>query len=257
MARTENELEFVFGKNEKFFLDNNSPIPLYHQMERIMLERISKPEAVNKVIPPEFDLIDIFGVSRATIKKTLDNLVNKGYIERRRGIGTKVVKHQLTEDLTRLKSYTEEMESKGLGIISKLLQATHEVPEAEVRENLQTGEDEECVCIRRLRGTSEVFPVVLLRSIIPPRVGLTLDEDFSGSLYRIIEQKFRMPIVSASETIEAAKATEDQARALEIEPGDAVLIMKRICYTHSNVPVEYVRAVYRPDRYKFSIYLNR
>lgn len=66
-----------------------------------------------------------------------------------------------------------------------------------------------------------------------------------------------MRIVWAQETIEAARASEEQARLLEIKEGDPVLIMERVSYIEGDRPIEFVRAVYRPDRYKFSIKLTR
>ena len=53
------------------------------------------------------------------------------------------------------------------------------------------------------------------------------------------------------------KGDADQARYLQIRQGDTVLLIDRITYTHGNRPIEYVRGVYRPDRYKFSLRLNR
>ena len=255
--KTAENTEIIFGKDERFYLDAQSPVPLYHQMEKVILDRISKPEAINKMIPPEFDLIEIFGVSRATVKKTLDNLVNKGMLERRRGIGTRVIKNQLIEDLARLKSYTEEMESRGVVISTQLLDVSERNPDAYIREKLKLNNHEKTISICRLRGTSEVFPVVLLRSDIVTDIGVTLEDNFSNSLYRLIEQKHRVRIIWAQETIEAAEATQEQAEKLEINPGDPVLIMERISYIENDRPIEFVRAVYRPDRYKFSIRLSR
>lgn len=247
----------IFQKFERFHLDADSPIPLYHQMEKIILDRISKPEMLDRMLPPEFELIDIFGVSRATVKKTLDNLVGKGLLERRRGIGTRVVKHQIIEDLARLKGYTEEMESRGLRISTKVLDVIEHVPDVMIQQKLGLAEGERTISIQRLRGTSEVFPVVLLRSEIPVAYGIDIKDDFSQSLYRLLEQKYDRAILWAEETIEAATATREQAKFLEIKTGDTVLIIQRVTYTHNNHPLEYVKGVYRPDHYKFSIRLRR
>lgn len=250
-------VEPVFQPTERFNLNPSSPIPLYHQMEQIILSRISKVEMVGKRMPSEFELIEIFDVSRATVKKTLDNLVNKGLIERRRGVGTRVIKHQIIEDLAHLTGYTEKMESKGLTTRTQILEVKEHIPSTEIRNKLQLEEGEKSLSVRRLRGTDQVFPIVLLRSEIPVDLKIDPHEDFSHSLYWLIEEKYHIPIVWGEETIEASTATADQARYLQIRQGDTVLIMDRITYTHGNRPIEYVRGIYRPDRYKFSIRLNR
>ena len=247
----------VFDSCERFALDAQSPVPLYHQMEQILLDRIAAPETIGRLLPSEFELVDMFGVSRATVKKTLDNLVNKGLLERRRGVGTRVIKHQIIEDLARLKSYTEEMAGRNLVMQTRVLDAGRHAPSPDVAHKLALDRKDRSVFVRRLRGTSEVFPVVLLQSEMPTSLGLDPREDFSGSLYALIEQKLGVPIVWGEETIEASTANEEEAALLEIAPGAPVLIMERVSYTHANRPVEYVRGVYRPDRYKFSIRLHR
>ncbi len=248
---------FVIDPRERIRLNARSPVPLYHQMEEILLERIARPEMVGRRMPSEFELIDMFGVSRATVKKTLDNLVNKGLLERRRGVGTRVIKHQIIEDLARLKSYTEEMSARNVAIETRVLESGRHLPAAAVADKLALGRKAKSLFVRRLRGTSEVFPVVLLHSEVPADLGLETSEDFSGSLYALLEKKHAVAIVWGEETIETATASDDEARHLEIEPGSPVLVMERVSYTHGNRPVEYVRAVYRPDRYKFRIRLNR
>jgi GntR family transcriptional regulator len=251
------ESEALFSTDEHFFLDPNSPVPLYHQMEQIVLDRIARENAVGNKLPPEKDLMDIFGVSRATVKRTLDNLVGKGLIERKRALGTRIISQEITEHLARLTSYTEEMEGKGLKVETQVLAARLHIPEKPIRDKLQLIADEETLYIRRLRGTSEIFPVVLLQSEIPARFGISPHEDFSGSLYRLVEMKYKIPIKWAEEEIRARKATSEEAKYLELRPGEGVLVMERVSRTRDNRPMEFVRGVYHPDRYKFSVRLKR
>jgi len=248
----------LFRPTERFALDAGSPIPLYHQMERIILDRIkTERKAVGRMLPPEKDLMVMFGVSRATVKKTFDNLVAKGLIARRRALGTWVIGQEITEDLARLSSFTEEMQRKGLQTSTEVLQVAVHLPEPWIAEKLQLAPGRETLCVRRLRGTSEFFPVVLLHSEIPAAYGLDPSEDFRGSLYELLESKSKIPIHWAEEEIRAAGATDEEARRLEIQPGDTVLVMERLTFTADNRPLEFVRGVYRPERYKYSIRLKR
>ena len=249
--------ESIFTLSERIPLDADSPIPLYHQMEQIILERIRQPEMLNRMFPSEFELMSIFGVSRATIKKAMDNLVQKGLLERRRGIGTRVISQQITEDLARLKGYTEEMRSKGLQIRTKVLGVELHVPDEQIRDALCIGAQEKTICIRRLRGTDKTFPVVLLHSELPESLGIDPGDDFSGSLYQLLEQKYHVSLLYAEETIYARVATAEEAKLLGVKTASPVLIMERVSYTHNNQPVEFVRGIYRHDRYKFSIRLKR
>jgi GntR family transcriptional regulator len=247
----------LFGPTERFYLDPNSPVPLYHQMEKIILDRIGAAGVVGCMLPREMDLLKIFGVSRATVKKATDSLVAKGLIRRQRAVGTHIVSLGVTEDLGRLTSFTEQMASRGLTVSTELLGVDQHVPGARVREKLQLKDGEQALSIRRLRGTSEVFPVVLLQSDIPVTFGISPEEDFCGSLYNLLEQNYRIPIEWAEEQISASRATPEEASHLRIRAGDVVLVMERQAFTHGNRPLEFVRAVYRPEHYTFSVRLRR
>ncbi len=247
----------LFKANERFRLDSDSPLPLYHQMEQIILDRITKERAVGWMLPREMDLVNIFGVSRATVKKTTEILAAKGLIERKRAIGTTVVRLAVSEDLGRLSSYTEQIESRGLRTSTQVLSVKTHLPMLLDRQRLKLAEGEKTLCIRRLRGTSEVFPVVLLQSEIPARFGVRPAEDFNASLYRLLEETYRIRIEWAEERISASNASEEEARLLNIKTGSTVLVMERITYTTNDQPLELVRAVYRPEHYTFTVKLKR
>jgi GntR family transcriptional regulator len=247
----------LFDPGERFVLEPASPVPLYHQVEQILLERIAKNDAVGRMLPSEKELMQIFGVSRATVKTAFNTLVAKGLVQRRRALGTRVIRQQITEDLTRLTSYTEEMEKQGLRVSTQVVKTGVHVPDAYVRGKLQLREGDATVFVQRLRGTSECFPVVLFNSQVPTGFGITAEEDFRGSLYRLLEEKHAIPVEWAEEDIRAGKATDQEAQLLGIKCGDSVLVMERLTFTCGNRPVEFVCGVYRWEHYKYSIRLRR
>ncbi len=247
----------LFDAAERIQLDPSSPVPLYFQMEQVIKDRITRGNAVGRMLPPEKDLMEIFGVSRATVKKTLENLVDLGLIQRRRALGTRVIRQEITEDLGRLSSYTEQMESRGLQVKTRVLKADIHTPDPVVRGKLQLDEGDETLVIERLRGTNDVFPVVLLQSEIPRKFDISPSENFEGSLYRLLEKDHRIPIEWAHEEIFARKASKEEARHLGIKAGDGVLVMERLTVTRGDVPLEFVRGVYRPEYYRYSIRLKR
>ena len=251
------DAQTLFRPSERFHLNPSSPLPLYHQMEQIILDRISTEGVVGRRLPREMDLVEIFGVSRITVKKVTDNLVARGLIRRRRAVGTHIVSLGMTEDLGRLTGYTEQMATRGLTVSTEVLGVGEHVPDRKIFEKLQLKAGEKSLFVRRLRGTSEVFPIVLLQSDIPVSFGVSAQEDFCGSLYSLLERKYRIPIEWAEEQISASQATVEEARHLGIQAGDVVLVMERQTFTHGNHPLEFVRAVYRPEHYTFSVRLKR
>lgn len=248
---------FALDKSERFALNPDSPLPLYHQMEQILQERITLEGMAGRRLPSETDLVDIFGVSRMTVKKALENLSAKGYLDRRQGFGTIVTRPLITEDLGRLTGFTEIMTARGSTARTQVLFVGIHTPSSFVQSQLGLGPDEMTLNIRRLRGTTELFPIVLLETDIPLRFAIDVNDDFSGSIYKLLEEKHHLAIVSAVETISAAEASSDEAERLELAEGAGVLIMERQTFTAASVPLEYVRGVYRPDRYKYAVWLKR
>jgi GntR family transcriptional regulator len=178
-------------------------------------------------------------------------------IERHRALGTRVIGHEINEDLGQLRSYTEEMKLLGLQVRTEVLMCGLHVPESNVQDKLHLRPNEQTLYLRRLRGTNEVFPIVILNSEIPASYAINPNDDFTGSLYQLIEEKYRFPIQWAEEQISVAKATVEEARLLRLKPTEGVLVMERVTYTRENRPLEFVRGVYHPKHYTFSIRLER
>jgi GntR family transcriptional regulator len=256
-AGDEKQNRYILTPSQRFGLDVSSPVPLYHQMEQILLKIISSDDAVGKLLPPEQDLAAIFGVSRITVKKALDILASKGMVERRRALGTRVARPPVTEDLARLTSYTEEMEARGLSVKTRVLDTGIHVPNDVVREKLKLEAGQETVFVRRLRGTTDQFPVLLVETELPADLGITPDEDFTDSLYRMMESKHRISIAGAIDTLDAAKATPEQAQLLSIAKGDCVLVLEELAYAPDGRPLSFSTGIYRADRYRFSINVRR
>jgi GntR family transcriptional regulator len=163
----------------------------------------------------------------------------------------------MREDLGRLTGYTEQMARLGMQVSTVILDVAEIVAPTPVREKLGLHKREKVLSIHRLRGTSKVFPVVLLHSFVPTRYKLRREEDYTGSLYKLMEEKYRLPIVYADEEISARSATNEEAGRLKVAPGSPVLVMERVTYTNGDNPMEYVKAVYRPEHYTFSVRLKR
>ena len=169
----------------------------------------------------------------------------------------RVARPPVTEDLARLTSYTEEMEARGLSVKTRVLDTGKHVPNDTVREKLKLETGQETVFVRRLRGTTDQFPVLLVETELPAYLGITPDEDFTDSLYRMMESKHRISIAGAIDTLDAAKATSEQAQLLSIAKGDCVLVLEELAYAPDGRPLSFSTGIYRADRYRFSINVRR
>src|SRR5262245_14575220 len=103
-------------------LDAESPLPLYAQVESILTAGIADGTfPPGSRLPNEDELVERYGVSRTTIRQTIQNLIRRGLVEIRRGKGTFVLQPKITQELTELSGFVEDMNSLGRQASARVL----------------------------------------------------------------------------------------------------------------------------------------
>lgn len=227
-------------------------LPLHRQLEEWLRQQIkSGVWAPGAALPTEFELAARFGVSRAPIRQALTSLVNAGLIYRRAGRGTFVAPPKIGQALDTLRGVAEELRVQGLQPEVELLGVTRVEAPPEVRGVL--GADGEVPRIERLvRVGGE--PLLWDRSYLTPAVNLPPAGDHA--LFALVESS-GFAIEEAEQTIEAAGAEREAAQHLDLHVGDPVLVMNRITRARRGQPVIFTIAVYRGDRYRYRVALQR
>ncbi|MCP4629582.1 MAG: GntR family transcriptional regulator [bacterium] len=235
-------------------LNYDSFMPLYHQLKEIFLEKIEREELKEgDMIPSENDLQQIYDVSRATVRNAIQLLVNEGFMEKKKGRGTFVKRRKIEEHLPVLKSFTEEM--VGIDAGKKVISAKYIKPSPAVRARLNLASDERVFSLKRLMLV-DGRPLGILHSYIPAKFKLGLDEDYSKSLYRILE-KNGVRLKDADQTIEASMSDKGQTRLMGQKKSFATLVIRRVAYSINGEVVESVKGVYHGDRYRYTCRLTR
>lgn len=235
----------------------HSALPLYYRVREAIRERIEGGEwKPGDLIPPESKLLKAFSVSRATVRQALLLLVREGLLVRKQGRGTFVAARKIAEPLPRLVSFSEEMRHEGLvpsarNIKVELVQAPGRVAEA-----LHVSPGDTFLRLERVR-CADGRPIVLLVSYLPQALGIDMNEDFSGSLYALLEGKYGIELGEALQVIEAGAADKDVSAKLDIGEGDPILIIRRGLFARDGGAVEYVEGFYPADRYRYTIRLER
>src|SRR5580700_123702 len=103
-------------------LDPHSPVPLYAQLESLLAAEIAAGTLPSgNRLPNEEELVKRYSVSRTTVRQTIQNLIRRGLVEIRRGKGTFVLQPKITQELTQLSGFVEDMQSLGRHASARLL----------------------------------------------------------------------------------------------------------------------------------------
>jgi len=239
-----------------YAVDKTTPIPLYFQFKNILLDMMKEGKLQpGDMIPTEFELCDIFGISRTTVRQALTELVNENKFYRVKGRGTFVAQDKINQDfIKRIESFKAEMERKGYTPSTKLLE--FEVIEApiEVAVALNLPVNTDVISLKRLRSADKE-PIVITHTYLPySTCKSVLDYDMnSHSLYKILAKNINTKINKVVRYIEAVIPTKEDCELLQITKTTAIQIFHYIGYNKFETPVEYTISRYRGDKNVFTI----
>lgn len=232
--------------------------PLYFQVHLAILDDITRSKwKPGDRLPPERELQETFGVSRATIRSALDLLERDGYVVRTHGVGTVVGRVKIQPDINRLTSFTEDLQARGLKAGSVTLDVSLAAPTADVAEAFGITELDKVWHVQRLRFADEEA-VGVHQLFIPPYLEFAPGAlQAMDSYYALLEANHAIEPFRAVERFTATIADEEQARLLGAPIGAPLLAIRRITYDTRQRPIEYVDLAYRADRYEYTVELLR
>jgi DNA-binding GntR family transcriptional regulator len=231
--------------------------PLYHQVYRRLADEIEGGALQpGDRLPSERRMCDELGVSRATVRRALEELVTDGLIAGR-GRGSFVTGNALVEPRGALMSLSELGRSRGLVASARVLSADVRPATIDEAETLAIAPGAALFALRRLRML-DGMPISLDGNRVPLRLAPSLpDVDFSSaSLYEVLEDGGHRP-VRADYDVEARGADADEAELLGLEVGQPVLFTTTVAFDEGGQIVDIGRTVYRADRYRFQATLMR
>lgn len=234
-------------------LDTNSYIPLYIQIAqklRVLIENATYQ--FGDQLPSEKELTEQYSVSRITATAALDELVKMRLAYRVRGRGTFVAKPQIN-NFPLFTSFTEDMIERGYRPSSRLVSFKISPPDPETIGKLKMPLEGEYYCLTRVRLADEE-PVAYQQAYLPSGLYPNMtQEDFEQHyLYDLMRKKFGYKPTWAEAVVEARAAAPVEAGALGLKSGQPVQLIWHLSLDDHFVPLEYVRSVYRSDRFSFS-----
>lgn len=235
------------------------PVPRYYQLKEILEKRIQSGEfEPGDQFPTDQALCQEYGLSRGTVRRAVELLVEEGRLEREQGRGTFVSPSKLSPVFFRLADFAEDMRQRGREPATRLLRLRVVSADEAIAARLQIPAGEEVMEIVRLRladGLPLAYETRYLAQRLCPKL---LDEDLEGeSIHSLLIDKYDIPLVRACHTIEARVLTGEAAELLQVEPGSAGFLVDRVTYTTGDRPVTWYRTSYRGDEYRFTAEFQR
>ena len=212
---------------------------------------------IGSAIPSERQLSSDLGVSRLTVRAALDQLVREGYLVRRRGAGTFVREPKIAQEVT-MTSFSEDMRQRGMRPGSRTLSLETTLAGAYLGRCLHVSPSERVVVAKRLRlADDESMAIETLHvpdAIVP---GLTRRDFDDASFYDLLTNRYGVEIAGGMQTIEPTVTNEEESEALDVPLHSPAFQFERTTRATDGRIVEFVRSIYRGDRYRLVSELRR
>lgn len=213
-------------------------------------------------IPSEREICEAYGVSRATVRQTISDLVAAGLLMRVPARGTFVAGPRIDQDLTRVVRFSEAVSAAGYAPSSRLVRIHRLTATTAVSQALGLPAGERVVVIEML-SLADGAPLAFYRIHLPGETGeptaravFAAEAEGRVTFGLVLEHVRRVAGLEPAQvvqTYEATAAAAPIARALDIPEGAPIIASTRTVLTASGAPITYDAAYYRGDRYRFAI----
>lgn len=233
-------------------------VPLYHQLYSVLRESILNGTiSFDAQMPTEQQLAATFDVSRITAKRAMDELAGEGLIARFRGKGSHVIYQYKPQPVRApLVGMLENLVEMGKHSIVRVLSVEQVVPPADIRERLGLSDNETVHKLVRVRSNEEGEPFAYYVSWTK---GIS-----KGFTKKILEKTPRLDVIRENgiklakikQVLSAEGASAHIAGELGVDPGTALLSIRRQSHNEEGVVVDVLDCLYNPNRFQYAMVLS-
>jgi GntR family transcriptional regulator len=232
-------------------------VPKYLQISQWLTEMIQKGRyAMNDKLPSESKLAELFRVNRNTVRQAISDLVTKGVVLKKNGVGSFVIgraAQPVKYTLQHISSFTDDMIHMGISPKTRLLSKSMIEAPGDVAEKLMLGKEKWVILMERLRLGNGI-PLVIERSYLPYKeYKAILKMRLTGSLYHLLTKKFHVELHRSIQTFRATLLSNEDAGLLGVSPRSPGIFLESLIYDSKNIPVEVLHAFHRGDKYLFEV----
>jgi GntR family transcriptional regulator len=236
-------------------------MPLYEKLKKSLTDQIEmgffKP---GQLIPSERTLCLQCGISRITVRRCISELIHEGILYRKQGKGTFVARRKIKQGLARIVNFTQTVLALGMKPSTAILSVESTSALGEVAKEL--GLPIAAPVVRLvLLGKGDDEPLVLYESFFPPDIGWKIAQEARNrekervpfSTYDLYGESSGVFPSTVNQTFEAIVANEPLSAIMEVKKGFPLLLIQSVFTNRDQQPLEFRKALYRGDRYKFHI----
>lgn len=217
--------------------------PKYYILKKVLEEKIENEEfPADEPIPSEQELMEMYQVSRITVRKAVDELVNEGYLYKIQGKGTYVKTDERSSNLFAITSCTEDVVRMGMKPTKKVMVAELVYANAKRAKALEITQEERVFMLGRILFADQE-PLNYTVTFLPEKLfpGIDRHSFDRESLYQVLQEEYGVRLTKARRTIEAILARDEVAEYLDIEEGSPIILFRCVTYGIVNgkeIPVE-------------------
>jgi GntR family transcriptional regulator len=240
-------------------MDAASSVPLHAQLEEALSKRIGAGNLrPGSRLPSEEELTSLYAVSRTTVRTAIQSLIGRGLVEIRRGKGTFITEPVITQELTALTGFVEDMHALGKKPTAKVLDRRLVAASETVARQLAVQRGAMVARIQRVR-LADGSPLSFDETYLPHDLGVKImaDDLEQQPIFKLLEQKYSTPLLEAEYRLAAVPSHGTVARALGIAAGSPIFLIERTTFSAGHRPVDYERLYYRGDHIRFVTRLAR
>ncbi|MGO8692577.1 MAG: GntR family transcriptional regulator [Rectinemataceae bacterium] len=229
-------------------------IPQYFRVYELLRRQIEDQEyPVGSFLPPEPELGRLLNVSRTTVRKAVEMLIDEGFVYVRRGRGTEILDFKATQKLQFITSFSETLREQGFEVGYRDVKIESVPAPLPVTEDLKLEVGARVVRVHRVALANAVPIAIMVNYLVPEVVpGIIEKADRIRSLYAFMESEYNITIDAATDFISARAATRPDATQLEIAKGAPLLVVRRITYS-GGTAIEHAELNIVATRYEYSV----
>jgi GntR family transcriptional regulator len=237
-----------------FNIDQNSPIPLYYQIQQNIIELIeANVIRAGDPLPSERELSELYAVNRMTLRQAMNELCSQGILRRVRGVGTFVTEKNMGAPFVpAVTGFSERFRNSGHKPTSRVISL--EVIQANplVAQRLRLEENDQVISLVRLRLLDDE-PLMLEKSFLSYKAYPDLiEQDFSvQSLYDVLAQHYGVHILATEQTLEPTLLKTEESKLFDLKAGLPAMLVSITAYTTNHQPIEFSKSVVRGDRCRY------